>query len=278
MSVLQSQIPTVIAPPGKAPALDLERLWRQRAICFALARRNLKVRYKQTIIGAAWAIIQPLILMAVFTVFFGMLIRISTDDIPYVIFVFTGLVLWHSFSRVLNEGSASIVTDAALVTRVYFPRIYLPLSAVLTGFVDQAFSLLALVVLLALYEQAPGWPALLMPFFLLLAVVTAFGCILWLAPTYAAYRDTAQIVPFITQLGMFLSPVIYPSSMVPSDYRLLYALNPMSTAIDGWRWGLLGGPPPGAVAAAVSVAAALAIFATGLRFFLRRERLLADVV
>ncbi len=269
---------TVIRPPGQWPRLDLAELWQFRAICVVLVLRILKVRYKQTVIGAAWAILQPLLLMLVFTIFFGILVRVPSEGVPYPLFVLIGLVAWQLFVRGLSDGSSSVVMNPHLITKIYFPRSYLPLAVIVSALVDLFFALLTLVPLLIWYGVAPGWPALLLPGLVAIACAAALGASLWLSTLYAAYRDIGHLLPFLTQLWMFCSPVIYPTSLVPPEFHLLYALNPMVTVIDGLRWGLVGSEPPSLAMATISTAVSLALLATGYLFFRRREDLLSDVV
>lgn len=269
---------TVIEPPARWPRLDLGELWRFRAICLVLVERMLKVRYKQTIIGAGWAVIQPLMLMLVFTVFFGVLAQMPSEGTPYPLFVFTGLVVWQSVARVLADASASIVLNGHLVTKIYFPRVYLPIAVLLSSLVDLFFGLLALAVLMLIYGIAPGWSALLVPFWLLIACATVLGISLWLAALYAAYRDIGHLLPFLTQIWMFMTPVIYPSSMVPEAYRDLYAINPLVAVVEGFRWAFTGAPPPERQTVLVGTVVAAALLATGFLFFRKREPAFSDVV
>lgn len=269
---------TVILPPGGWPTLDLGEIWRLRTICLVLVYRILKVRYKQTVIGAAWAIVQPFMLMVVFTVFFGILTQMPSDGLPYPLFVYSGLVAWQLFGRSLNEASASIVMNPHLVTKIYFPRVYLPLSVVLSTLVDMFFAVAALAVLLVYYQAMPGWPILALPALILMACLTALGASLWLAALYAAYRDVGHLLPFLTQLWMFCTPIVYPTSLVPEAYRALYAINPMVSVVDGFRWSLAGGERPAATMLAVSVSVTIVLIVTGYVFFRKRERLLSDVV
>lgn len=272
------QTPTIIAPPSRWPRLDLSELWALRAICSVFARRSLKVRYKQTVIGAGWAVLQPFMLMIVFSVFFGFLVRVPSGDAPYPVFVFTGLVVWQVIGRVFNEASMSVTGNAHLISRIYFPRVYLPLAVILGGLVDLFFGLLALAALLAWYGIVPGWPVLTAPLFLLLALAGLLGVVLWTAPLNAFYRDVGHLLPFLTQLWMFTSPIIYPATLVPAEWRLLYAVNPLATAVEGFRWSLLGGAPPLWETIAVSTGVATALIVSGFVYFRKAEKMLPDVV
>jgi lipopolysaccharide transport system permease protein len=260
------------------PLFNLEELWGHRELCWVLTWRNIRVRYKQTVLGAGWAILQPLMLMAVFTVFFGWLTRMPSDGQPYSVFVYSGLTVWQFFARALNEGSASIANSPHLVTKIYFPRLYLPLSVVLACLVDLFFSCLALGVLLFWYRIAPGWPVLLLPLLLLLGVVTALGAAFLIAPLHAMYRDVAHLLPFLTQVWMFASPVVYPSSLVPEEYRWLYGLNPLVTVVDGFRWALTGGVPLEWREVVSGTAVASLMLIGGYIYFRRRESIMSDIV
>jgi len=269
---------TLIVPPDRRSILNIDELWRLRAICFVLTRRILMVRYKQTILGAAWAVLQPFLLMLVFTVAFGFLIQMPSDGIPYPLFAYTGLVAWQLFSRALNEASGSIVLNPHLVTKIYFPRLYLPLAVILSAVVDMACALVALVLLLVWYQIWPGWPLLMAPLVLLHACITALGTSLWLSALYASYRDVGHLLPFLTQVWMFLSPIIYPGSLVPEALRPIYALNPMVAVIDGFRWAFAGGSAPPASEFLISLCVSLALLIGGYVFFRKRESVLSDVV
>lgn len=268
----------LILPPSRWPALDFAELWDYRAICRVLVQRMLKVRYKQTMLGAGWAVIQPIMLMLVFTVFFGILVQVPSEGVPYPLFVFVGLVVWQFVARVLNEASASIALNGHLVTKIYFPRVFLPAAVLVASLVDLAFAVLALALLMAIYEVMPGWPIVFVPLWLALASAAVLGISLWLAALYAAYRDIGHLLPFITQLWMFLTPIIYPSSLVPEAYRLLYAVNPLVATVEGFRWACLGAPPPTLSTVMVGFASAALLLATGYVFFRKRESFFSDVV
>jgi lipopolysaccharide transport system permease protein len=269
---------SLILPPNRWPTLDFAELWDYRAICFVLVQRMLKVRYKQTVLGAGWAVIQPVMLMLVFTIFFGILVAVPSEGAPYPLFVFVGLVVWQFVARVLNEASASIALNGHLVTKIYFPRVFLPVAVLLASLVDLAFAVLALALLMAIYGVMPGWPIIFMPLWMLLASVAVLGLSLWLSALYAAYRDVGHLLPFMTQLWMFLTPIIYPSSLVPEAYRLLYALNPLVAAVEGLRWACLGAPPPAQATVLIGTASAILLLATGYVFFRKRESFFSDVV
>ncbi len=246
MSSTPSALPTkiVIRPPTRRPSLALDELWHYRSICTVLVRRSLMVRYRQTVVGAAWAMIQPLLMMIIFTIFFGILANISSEGIPYPVFVMIGLTIWQVVAKVLNEGSLSVVANGALVNKIYFPRAYFPISSALGSLVDLAFGLLALAVLLLLYQIVPGWPIILLPVLVAVALAAVLGVSFWLCALNVSYRDVAQLLPFLTQVWMFLTPIIYSSTLIPAQFLPLYWLNPMVLVVDGMRWAIAGTTAP----------------------------------
>jgi lipopolysaccharide transport system permease protein len=270
---------TRIEPPAGRVRLGLRELWEYRDLIFFLAWRDVKIRYKQTIIGTAWAVLQPLLTMVIFTAFLGRVVKISTGDIPYPLFAYSALVPWSYFSHALTKSIACMVNDQPLVTQIYIPRMILPLAAVLGGLPDFAIAFLALLVMLLYYGAVPGLSILALPLFALLVVATAFAVSLWLAPLNALYRDVANAVPFLVQLWLIATPIAYPSSLIPEPWRAFYGLNPMAGAIEGFRWALIKGaaPPPGSMLA-ISTGTTLILILTGLYFFQYRERTLADMV
>jgi len=267
-----------IEPPRRREALDLREPWAFRELLYFLTWREIKVRYKQTAIGAAWAVIQPLLTMIVFTLVFGTLMRVPSDGFPYPVFVYTALLPWNFFSSAVTRAGASLVSDAALVTKVYFPRVLLPLSAVLSTALDFVVAFVLLLALMAWSGLVPGVPVLALPFFLLLAFATALGCGLWLSALNVSYRDIAQVTPLLMQVWLFLTPVAYSSSLVPSRWRGVYGLNPMVGVVEGFRWSLLGGPPVSFLTLALSTGVALALLVSGAICFRRLEHGFADVV
>jgi lipopolysaccharide transport system permease protein len=269
---------TVIKPPGRWPGLALGELLRYRSICAVLVRRSLMVRYRQTIVGAAWTLLQPVSMMIVFTVFFGILSRVPSDNVPYPVFVYAGLLIFQVVAKILNEGSTSVVSNSSLITKIYFPRIYLPVSVAISALVDMAFSLVAFVVLLAWYGIVPGPSIVALPVLLAIALGGALGVSFWLSALNAAYRDVTQLLPFLTQLWMFTSPVIYPSSLIPETLRPLYWLNPLAVAIDGFRWMITGVAAPPLTEWLIGATVAAILLATGYLFFRRREPTFSDVV
>jgi lipopolysaccharide transport system permease protein len=269
---------TIIRPPGRWPGLGLGELWRYRSICLVLAKRNLKVRYRQTLIGAGWAVLQPIMLMLVFTIFLGLLARIPSDGVPYPVFFLTALAIWQVAAKVLSEGSSSVVANAALVNRVYFPRVLFPASVALASLVDLAFNGLALALVLLAFGFIPGWEIMILPALIAITYATSLGIAFWLSAVNVAFRDVAVLLAFLTQLWFFTTPIIYPASIVPEPYHLLYFLNPMALVVTSARWALLGTPAPPLEAWAVGVAVALLLLVTGYIFFRQRERTFADVI
>jgi lipopolysaccharide transport system permease protein len=267
-----------ITPPGNWWVLPMEELWNYRELLYFFVWRDIKVRYKQTAIGAAWAVLQPLMTMIVFSLFFGRLARIPSDGLPYPIFYYCALLPWMYFSAALQSATNTIVDNQRLITKVYFPRLILPLSAVLSGLVDFGISFLMFIVMMIYYGIRPTTAGWWIPIFLLLAVLTALGVGLWLAALNALYRDVRYVLPFLVQLWMFGSPVAYPSSIVPEKWRWLYGLNPMVGVIEGFRWTLTGhGQAPGGLFF-VSLGTVIAVLVSGLAYYQRMESTIADVV
>jgi len=268
---------TLIRPSRGWIALDLRELWTYRELLYFLTWRDIKVRYKQTALGAAWAIIQPFFTMVVFSLFFGRLAGVPSDGIPYPIFAYCALLPWNFFAGALDRAGNSLVGSANLLTKVYFPRLVIPISAVLAGLVDFAIAFVVLVGMMFFYGIMPTIAIVTLPFFLLLALLTALAAGLWLSALNVQYRDVRYTIPFLTQFWMFLSPVAYAASLVPEQWRLLYGLNPMAGVIEGFRWALLGSAPPGPLLAA-SVAVVVLMLVGGLYVFKRMEKSFADVV
>jgi lipopolysaccharide transport system permease protein len=266
------------AKPGWWP-MDFSELWQYRDLLWFLAVRDIKVRYKQTALGVAWAVLQPLFMMVVFYVFFGRLGKLGPEGVPYMPWVLAGLVPWQLFSNALSNASNSLVAEQRLISKVYFPRVLIPTSSVLGGLVDFAIALCLLLVLMPFFGVYPSWQVVTLPLFLVLAVVAALAVSLWLSALNVQYRDVRYTLGFLTQLWLFLTPVIYESSRVPEKWRPLYGLNPMAGVVDGFRWALLGGsqPPPGPMLL-VSALMTLLLLVGGLFYFGRMERQFADVV
>jgi lipopolysaccharide transport system permease protein len=257
--------------------IGLKELWEYRELLYFLTWRDVKVRYKQTVLGATWAIIQPLFTMVVFTVFFGRLAKIPSDGVPYPVFAYAALLPWMYFAQSMNQASNSIVGNANLITKVYFPRLVVPIAAVLPGLVDFAIAFLVLLVMMVFYGILPGGATVLLPGFLLLAVVTSLGFGLWLSALNVKYRDVHHVTPFLTQVWLFATPVVYPSSLVPEPWRTLSGLNPMVGVVEGFRWALLGTNPPGLMLWA-SAAMAVSVLVGGVFYFRRVEKTFADLV
>jgi lipopolysaccharide transport system permease protein len=273
------ELPTLRIAPSKGwVPLKLRDLWEYRELLYFLVWRDIKVRYKQTALGASWAIIQPFFTMLVFSVFFGHLAKVPSDGIPYPLFSFAALVPWTFFANGLSQSSNSLVGSGALITKVYFPRLIIPLASVFSGIVDFVLAFLVLLCMMAYYGLLPTINVLLLPLFLLLALITSLGVGLWLSALNVEYRDVRYIVPFVTQFWMLATPIGYPSSLLHEPWRTLYGLNPMVGVAEGFRWALLGtNTAPGPIIA-VSSAAALFILVTGAFYFRRMEKTFADLV
>jgi lipopolysaccharide transport system permease protein len=269
---------TRIEPPRGWFDLRLKELWDYRELLYFFVWRDVKIRYKQTAIGVLWVVLQPLLTMIVFTLFFGKLAKLPSQGLPYPVFYFAAVVPWMYFSTALLTATNVVVEHQRVITKVFFPRLILPFSSVISGLVDFAIGFIVLVIFTISYGIRPTLTALLLPFFLLLAILTALGVGLWLSALNALYRDVRYLMTFIIQFWLLASPVAYPSSMVPERYRWLYGLNPMAGVIDGFRWALTGaGNAPGAVLLASSVMVCL-IVVGGLAFFNRMEVSIADRV
>jgi lipopolysaccharide transport system permease protein len=268
----------VIQPRGHLFALDLAAIWEYRELLYFLVWRDLKVHYRQTLIGAGWVILQPLTTMIIFTVVFGRFAQIPSDGLPYPVFVFSALLPWNLFASSLNRGTTSVVGNAQLVSKIYFPRLILPISGVLSPLVDFAVAFVILVGMMIWYRTLPNWGILALPLFLLLAILTALAVGLWLSALNVRYRDVGHAIPFLTQVWMFATPVAYPISVVPEKWRLLYSLNPMAGVIEGFRWALLGKQSPDFGLTIISSIMVLALLLPGIVYFKYTERTFADVV
>lgn len=273
---------TVIEPTSGWLALRLDRVWQYRELLYFLVWRDLKVRYKQAVLGAMWIVFQPVISMVVFTLLFGRLLNVPSGDVPYPIFAYAALLPWNYFSRSLSLASKGLVGNADLITRVYFPRLIIPMANVLSNLVDFAIAFLVLLALMVYYRIAPTPMVLFLPGFLLLALVTALGFSLWLSAMNVRYRDVSQLVPFLIQMWMYATPVVYGSTLIPERFRFLLALNPMTGVVEGFRWALLGehladAQPPGALFL-VSIAITLVVLIGGAAYFRQTERTFADIV
>lgn len=265
------------APSGWLPRLDLGELWKFRELALVLAQRDLKVRYKQTVFGVAWVIIQPLAAVVIFTVVFGRLAGLPSEGLPYAVFVYSGLVLWAYFSRSLDSVAQSLVQNRDLVTKTYFPALVAPLAMALPGLVDLLVSLVVVAIFMVFYGIAPGAAIALLPLWILACVVVVVAAGLWLSALNVRYRDVRHTMTFLVQVWLFASPVVYASSLVEGGWRYVYALNPMVTILDGFRWSLVDGPAP-ASEALVSSAVMGVVLVSGLVYFLRAERRFADLI
>lgn len=268
----------LIRPTTGWISLGLGELWHYRELVYFLAWRDIKLRYKQTVLGALWAIIQPFFTMVVFSLFFGRLGGMPSDDIPYPIFSFAALVPWTFFANGLAQSANSLVGNVDLIKRVYFPRLAAPLATVLSGVVDFVLAFLVLLAMMLYYRITPGINVLWLPLFLLLAFVTALGVGLWLSAMNVQFRDIRYVIPFLTQFWLFITPIAYPSSLLPQPWRTLYGINPMAGVVEGFRWALLDvDTRPGPIVA-VSALMAVALLLSGAYYFRRMEKTFADVV
>jgi lipopolysaccharide transport system permease protein len=275
----QRPVPTFVIEPSRGLAnLNLREIWDYRDLLLFLTWRDISIRYKQTMLGTAWAVIQPVLTMAIFTIIFGNLAGVPSEGVPYPLFSFAALLPWQYFSTALGNTANSLVNNSNLLSKVYFPRLLIPLVGILPPAVDFVIAFIVLLVMMISYRVAPTWNILWLPAFMALAVVTALGVGLWFAALNVKYRDVRYIVPILVQFGLFVSPVAYPSSMVPARWRALYALNPMAGVIEGFRWALLGTNTAPGPLIAVSSVVAIIIMVTGLVYFRRTERTFADVI
>ncbi|HRV93089.1 MAG TPA: ABC transporter permease [Anaerolineae bacterium] len=269
---------TLIKPSQGWVSLQFRELWEYRELLFFLTWRDIKVRYKQTVLGAAWAIIQPFFTMIVFSLFFGRLAQVPSDGIPYPIFSYTALVPWTFFANGLNQASNSLVNSANLVKKVYFPRLVVPFAAVISGVVDFVLAFIVLIVMMLFYGIVPTANIIWLPYFLLLALCTSLGVALWLSAMNVQFRDVRYTVPFIVQFWLFATPIAYPSSLLSEPWRTLYAINPMVGVVEGFRWALLGTDTAPGPMIIVSSAVALVLLVSGMYYFRRMEKTFADVV
>lgn len=268
----------IIEPTRGLAAYNLRELYDYRDLLYFLVWRDIKVRYKQTALGVAWVVLQPLVATLIFTVVFGQMAKLPSDGLPYPVFAFAALLPWNYFAGALNKSGTSLVNNAHLITKVYFPRLIIPLSGVISGLVDFGISLVVLLGLLLYYGVVPNAAVLLLPFFLLMAVGSALGVSLWLTAIGVQYRDVNQLLPFLVQVWMYATPVVYPASLFPERWRPLLGLNPMTGVVEGFRWVLTGtGDPPGLMLL-ISAAIIVVVLAGGLVFFRSTERTFADVV
>jgi len=268
----------IIKPSRGWVSLRLNDLWDYRELLYFLVWRDVKVRYKQTVLGAAWAIIQPLFAMVVFSIFFGRLAKVPSDGLPYPIFTFAALLPWQLFAHALNESGNSLVANQQLIKKVYFPRLVIPLAAILAGLVDFAIAFLVLLGLMFYYGIYPTLAIFTLPLFILFAIATALAAGLWLSALNVEYRDIRYTIPFLTQFWLFATPVVYPSSLVPESWRALFGLNPMAGVVEGFRWALLGKSGGMGPLLLVSVFMVIVLLIGGLLYFRRMEKTFADLV
>jgi lipopolysaccharide transport system permease protein len=274
-----SALPVLRIEPSRGwVSLKLRELWDYRELTYFLVWRDIKVRYKQTALGAAWAVLQPLFTMLVFSLFFGRLAKIPSDGIPYPIFSFAALVPWNFFAHGLTQSADSLVGSQNLIKKVYFPRLAIPISSVLSGVVDFSISFTVLLGMMIYFGRTPTAHVLWLPLLLLLALITALGVGLWLSALNVQYRDVKYTVPFLVQFWMFATPIAYPSSLLHEPWRTLYGINPMVGVIEGFRWALLNTKTSPGPMIAVSATAALILLAGGAFYFRRMEKTFADVV
>jgi lipopolysaccharide transport system permease protein len=269
----------IIIEPGKSLKHYWRDLWNYRELFYFLAWRDIAVRYKQTVIGVAWSVVRPLLTMVVFTLVFGKLAKLPSNGVPYPILVFAAMLPWQFFSNALTASSESLVGSANMISKVYFPRLAIPTSAVIVSFVDFLLSFAMLLILLAWYRFVPSWRMMTLPLWVLLTFGAAMGAGLWFASLTVKYRDFRFIVPFVVQLGVYVAPVGFSSSIVPPQWRLLYSVNPLVGVIDGFRWAIIGGDTelylPGF---AISIGLVVALLASGVWYFRKTERTFADVI
>lgn len=268
----------VVQPPAGLFHLDLGAVWRHRELLFFLVWRDVKVRYKQTVIGMGWAVLQPLTAIVIFSVVFGNFAKIPSEGVPYPVFAYAALLPWLYFSQALTRSGGSLVANVNLVSKVYFPRLIVPLSGALAPLVDFAIALVILLGLMAWYGIAPTWGILALPLFLFMAFATAVAVSLWLSALNVRYRDVQQALPFLVQFWMYASPVVYSTTLVPEKWRLFYGLNPMVGVIEGFRWALLGTPWHSGATIGLAVGVVLLILVSGLVYFHRTEKTFADII
>ncbi|MEX5216530.1 MAG: ABC transporter permease [Nitrospiraceae bacterium] len=272
-------VPSITIEPVNARlSQELRELWQSRELFYFLAWRDMKTRYAQAAIGAGWAIIQPLLTTIIFTVVFSYWARIPSDGLPYPIFAYAAILPWTLFARSLERSTLSVVSEGGLIKKVYFPRLIIPMVSTFINLVDFAIGFAILIIMMMWYQIWPTWGIVTLPFFVAMAVMTSLSVSLWLSAINVKYRDVASVVPLLTQLWMFASPVLYPSSIVPERLQSLYALNPMAGVIEGFRWALLGKQPPNWFMVMMSLCVVSALFLAGAVFFKRVERNFADII
>ena len=268
---------TLIIEPGRSEKNYWKDLWRYRELFYILSWRDLKVRYKQTVIGAAWSIIRPVLTTIIFTIVFNRVANLKSPNpgVAYALMVFVGMLPWQFFANALNEASTSLIGNTNLITKVYFPRMIIPASSVITSLADLGISLVLLIIMFFIYHFVPGWSILFLPFFILIAFVTAFGTGLYITALNVKYRDFRYIIPFIVQFGLYITPVGFSSSVVPDKWRILYSLNPMVGVVDGFRWCILG-EPLNLASFSLSIGISIFFLWLGIWYFRKTEKSFAD--
>lgn len=269
---------TEIASGPRSLRSDLREVWAYRDLLFLLIRRDVTVRYKQSVVGIAWAVVQPVVLMLIFTIIFGRFAKLSSEGYPYALFTLCALLPWLYFARALSATSDSLVGSSQLVSKVYFPRLILPISKTVAGLVDFAVAFVLVVLMLAWYRVAPGPAIMLLPVFIAIAMLTAFAIGIWLTALNVRYRDIGLLVPFLTQIGMYVSPVAYSVTLVTEQWRWVYSLNPIVGVVEGFRWALLGKEPPQFGPMLLSLGIVLLFLVGGVVHFRRTERTFADII
>lgn len=272
-------VPEIVIRPGRGWLhLNLGDLWHFRELLYFLAWRDIKVRYKQTVLGVAWVILQPVLTMLIFTLIFGRIAGLPSEGVPYPVFVFTGLVPWQLFAYALTQSSASLVADQNLVTKIFFPRLIIPVASVIAGLLDFCISLAVLLCLLFIYQIPLTWRVLTLPLFGFLALLTAIAVGIWLSALNVQYRDVRYALPFLTLFWMYATPIAYSSTLIPTEWRFLYSLNPMVGVVDGFRWALLGVENSSGSVVLVSLSIVILLLVGGLVYFKRMEDQFADVI
>jgi lipopolysaccharide transport system permease protein len=276
---MSSKPETVIKPPNRfLGVFDIKELRRRIDLLFAFAERDIKVRYRRTLIGIGWAIIQPLFQMIIFSIIFGKFAKLETGQIPYPVYIYSALVPWQFFSRSLTEASMSVVGNAGIISKIYFPRVILPLSVILSAGFDFLFVFAVLILLMIIYGIFPSLNIVFFPLFLILQLMCALGVALWLAPINVKYRDVKYTLQFLNQLWFFATPIVYPPHIIPEKWRVIQFFNPMTGVVEGYRWSLLGTQPPELSHLLISISTILLLFISGFIYFHRQEKDFADIV
>jgi lipopolysaccharide transport system permease protein len=276
---MSSKPETVIKPPNRfLGVFDIKELRRRIDLLFAFAERDIKVRYRRTLIGIGWAIIQPLFQMIIFSIIFGKFAKLETGQIPYPVYIYSALVPWQFFSRSLTEASMSVVGNAGMISKIYFPRVILPLSVILSAGFDFLFVFAVLILLMIIYGIFPSLNIIFFPLFLILQLMCALGVALWLAPINVKYRDVKYTLQFLNQLWFFATPIVYPPHIIPEKWRVIQFFNPMTGVVEGYRWSLLGTQPPELSHLLISISTILLLFISGFIYFHRQEKDFADIV